>query len=42
MDLYFERVIADRSYDSEDLLDQIAVKGAESVVPPRKNRKESR
>lgn len=41
-DLDFERVIADRSYDAEAFLRQIAEKEAEAVIPPRKNRKESR
>ena len=41
-DYEFERVIADRSYDSEDFLQMIADKGAEAVIPPRKNRKQSR
>jgi transposase len=38
----FERVIADRSYDSDDFLQKIAEKEAESVIPPRKNRKVQR
>ena len=38
----FERVIADRSYDSDDLLPRIAEQEAEAVIPPRKNRKEQR
>lgn len=38
----FARVIADRSYDSEDFLLTIAKKQAEAVIPPRKNRKEGR
>ena len=41
-DYEFERVIADRSYDSDKFLVVIAGKGAEAVIPPRKNRKESR
>ena len=41
-DFEFERVIADRSYDSEAFLIQIAEKAAEAVIPPRKNRKEPR
>jgi transposase len=41
-DFDFERVIADRSYDSDDFLDRIAEKQAEVVIPPRKNRKEQR
>jgi len=40
--LEFERVIADRSYDAEDFLNQIAEKQAVAVIPPRKNRKEPR
>ena len=38
----FERVIADRAYDSDDLLRRIAEQEAEAVIPPRKNRKEQR
>ncbi len=38
----FERVIADKSYAAEDFLLFIAEKEAEAVIPPRKNRKESR
>jgi len=38
----FERVIADRSYDSDDFLQKIIEKEAEAVIPPRKNRKEQR
>jgi transposase len=38
----FERVIADRSYDADKFLLIIAGKGAEAVIPPRKNRKDSR
>ena len=38
----FERVIADRAYDSDDLLRRIAEQEAEAVFPPRKNRKEQR
>jgi transposase len=41
-DLDFERVIADRSYDAEEFLNQIVEKEAEAVIPPRKNRKEPR
>ena len=41
-DYEFERVIADRSYDSDDFLLVIAEKEAEAVIPPRKNRKEDR
>ena len=38
----FERVIADRAYDSDDLLRRIVEQEAEAVIPPRKNRKEQR
>lgn len=38
----FERAIADRSYDSDDLLRRIAEQESEAVIPPRKNRKEQR
>jgi len=41
-DYEFERVIADKSYDSEDFLQVIARIEAEAVIPPRSNRKESR
>jgi transposase len=41
-DFDFERVIADRSYDSDEFLDRIAAKQAEAVIPPRKNRTEPR
>lgn len=38
----FERAIADRSYDATELLQVLAAKGAEAVIPPRKNRKDQR
>lgn len=38
----FDRAIADKAYDSEELLDLIAEKEAEAVIPPRANRKEAR
>ena len=41
-DFEFERAIADCSYDSQDFLEIIAGKNAEAVIPPRKNRKQSR
>jgi len=41
-DYKYERVIADRSYDSDDFLLVIAEKEAEAIIPPRKNRKEER
>ena len=37
-----EGLIADRSYDSDDFLRVIRDKEAQAVIPPRKNRKESR
>lgn len=42
VDLEFERLIADRSYDAEDFLLMIMEEEAEVVIPPRQNRKESR
>jgi len=42
VDLEFERLIADRSYDAEDFLLMIMEVDAEVVIPPRQNRKESR
>jgi transposase len=41
-DYEFERVIADRSYDSDKFILVISEKSAEAVIPPRKNRKEGR
>lgn len=38
----FERLLADKSYDSDDILQLIAAKEAEAVIPPRANRKEQR
>ena len=38
----FEAVIADRAYDSADLIEYIENQGALAVIPPRKNRTESR
>lgn len=38
----FERLLADKSYDSDDILQLIADKEAEAVIPPRANRKEQR
>ncbi len=35
-------VIADKGYDSGDLIKTIEARGASAVIPPRKNRKESR
>ena len=37
-----EVVIADKGYDSQEVVDVIEEKGAEAVIPPRKNRKEKR
>ena len=38
----FERLIADKSYDFDDLLQQLAERGVEAVIPPRSNRKQQR
>jgi transposase len=38
----FERLIADRAYDADDFLQVLADKAAEAVIPPRRNRKETR
>ena len=38
----FERLLADKSYDSDDILQLIGEKEAEAVIPPRANRKEQR
>ncbi len=38
----FEYAIADKAYDSDDLLDIIAEKEATAIIPPRSNRKETR
>jgi putative transposase len=35
-------VIADKGYDSDALVRRIEAKGAEAVIPPKKNRKEPR
>lgn len=37
-----EAVIADKGYDKQDLVEEIEARGAEAVIPPRKNRKEQR
>jgi transposase len=34
-----EAVIADKGYDSDPLVQRIEGKGAEAVIPPKKNRK---
>ena len=41
-DYDFDRVIADRSYDADDFVQTITDKEAEAVIPPRRNRKQSR
>ena len=38
----FERLLADKSYDSDDILQLVAEKEAEAVIPPRANRSEQR
>lgn len=35
-------VLADRGYDSEEFVKQIAASGAEPVIPPRKHRNDQR
>ena len=35
-------MIADKGYDSDDLVEAIEAGGAEAVIPPRSNRKEPR
>jgi transposase len=40
VDLEFDFVIADRSYGAKDFRDEIIARGAEPVIPPRKNAKE--
>jgi transposase len=43
MDGYdFERLIADKAYDSDEILQLIADKEAEAVIPPTANRQEQR
>jgi transposase len=37
-----ERVIADKGYDSDEVVSSIQAKGAEAVIPPRTNRIEAR
>ena len=41
-DLAFDYVLADRSYGAQDFLEEIAISGAEAVIPPKKNAKEPR
>lgn len=42
IDLAFDFVIADRSYGSQDFLDEIVRSGAQAVIPPKRNAKEPR
>lgn len=43
MDGYsFDRLLADKSYDSDDILQLVAKKEAEAVIPPRARRKKQR
>lgn len=37
-----ERVIADKGYDADSLIEQIDQQGAEAVIPSRNNRKQPR
>lgn len=41
-DYEFERLLADKSYDSDVFLQLIVELGAEAVIPPRASRKEQR
>ncbi len=41
-DYEFERLIADKSYDGDALLQRLAESGVEVVIPPRANRKQQR
>jgi transposase len=38
----YDRVLADKSYDADEILQLIAAQGAEAVIPPRAHRKEQR
>lgn len=38
----FDRLLADKAYDSDDLLKIVAKKEAEAVIPPRASRQEQR
>ena len=38
----YNRVLADKSYDADEILQFIAERGAEAVIPSRANRKEQR
>lgn len=35
-------LLADRGYDSNELIDKVVESGCQPVIPPRKNRKEQR
>ncbi len=37
-----ENLLADRGYDTDKILEQAAIQGMVSVIPPKKNRKEQR
>ena len=37
-----QAVLADKAYDTNELLDVIASQGAKAVIPPKANRKEQR
>jgi len=39
LDAKYLHVLADRGYDSNDIVNQVESQGAISVIPPRKNRK---
>ena len=37
-----EMLLADRGYDSNELIDKVVESGCQPVIPPRKNRREQR
>jgi transposase len=41
-DLAAQAVIADKGYDSDDLIKSVEAHGMKAVIPPRKNRKDQR
>ncbi len=42
VDLAFDHVIADRSYDAQDFVDELVARGIQPVIPPNKNAKHPR
>ena len=37
-----EHLLADKGYDSNEIIEQAKMQGMQAVIPPRKNRKEAR